>query len=191
MLKARTEKQSKIEGIETSQKAFYEAKRRGLSVHNFDIAEASKKLNPTYDAVCSFQVLEHISNPEEFIRCSSNLLRRGGKMILGLPNADSFLKYQFNILDMPPHHMTRWSPRTLPFFSELFPLHLERIEFEPLTPYHIDGFVNAYSSNMEKRIPSLRRYHMVNKSFLRFLVRKFNLYKLIRGQSLYAVFRRV
>lgn len=132
-----------IEGIELNETAVIESQRRGLPVKSVDLQEIAQEFPGHYDAVCSFQVLEHVPNPREFLDNMCNLLKPGGKLILGIPNAESFLKHQFNILDMPPHHMTRWSQSTLEKLPELFPIQLDHIKFEPLADYHVNGYVGA------------------------------------------------
>ena len=62
-----------------------------------------------YDAVTSFQVLEHVTEPASFLRACVKALRPGGRLLLGVPNNDSFLGLlEDNWLNMPPHHMSLW-----------------------------------------------------------------------------------
>jgi len=140
-----------IEGIELNETAVTESQRRGLPVKSIDLQKIVQEFSGQYDAVCSFQVLEHVPNPREFLDNMCKLLRPGGKLILGLPNADSFLKHQFNILDMPPHHMTRWSKSALEKLPELFPIQLDHIELEPLAEYQVYGYIDAYLSLISKK----------------------------------------
>ena len=86
------------------------------------------------------------TKPADFVKAACDLLPAGGKLILGLPNADSFLGCQFNLLDMPTHHMTRWTIGVLSRLPRWFPLKLVRIVTEPLADYHVDGYVQAYSN---------------------------------------------
>jgi SAM-dependent methyltransferase len=45
-------------------------------------------LNQSYDVVVSYDVIEHHDDPREFLRCLSLLVRAGGLLVIGTPNAD-------------------------------------------------------------------------------------------------------
>ncbi len=46
-------------------------------------------LTRSFDAVVSFDVLEHVEDPREFMREMVSLLKPGGLLVLGTPNADA------------------------------------------------------------------------------------------------------
>lgn len=97
-----------------------------------------------FDAVCSFQVLEHVPDPHAFIDSLCARLADGGLLILGVPNADSFIRHQrINLLDMPPHHMSRWSAQTMAGIAPLFNLQLLGIEAETLSRTHAVDYIET------------------------------------------------
>ena len=52
----------------------------------------------------SFQVLEHVASPYDFIRGCVDSLKQG-VLILAVPSSDGFAGMAINnVLDMPPHH---------------------------------------------------------------------------------------
>ena len=184
-------KGSLVKGIELTESTLNRALKRKLPVERIDLSELVAR-GEIFDAVCSFQVLEHESQPREFLQAMVQVLAPGGRLIVCVPNKESFLRYQYNLLDMPPHHMTRWNVTTFRFLQELFPLKLCRIKFEPLARYHIYGYVAAYGEYWRERF-SLGRYFF-SESMLRRLaeiLEKSGLYRLLRGQSLYALFEKV
>jgi len=68
-----------------------------------------------FDAVCAFQVLEHVDGLDAWVDGLSALLRPGGGMFLAMPG-DPFTAFAENGgagLDMPPNHLTRWTPAAL------------------------------------------------------------------------------
>lgn len=185
-----SEKGEFIEGIEFNESAVFQAQNQGLPVKSLDLKELAEKNPGQYDAICSFQVLEHVPNPKDFLELSCKLLKPNGKLILGLPNADSFLKYQFNILDMPPHHMTRWSSEILINLHRSFPIHLEHIKFEPLADYHIESYVNAYISLISRFLNLNNAVPIRIQRLISLFIKQSRVNKLLRGQTLYASFVR-
>ena len=184
-------KGSLVKGIELTESTLSSALKRNLPVERIDLSELVAR-GEIFDAVCSFQVLEHASQPRDLLEAMVQVLAPGGRLIVCVPNKDSFLRYQYNLLDMPPHHMTRWNVTTFRFLQELFPLKLSRIKFEPLARYHIYGYVSAYGEYWRERF-SLGRYFF-SESMLRRLaeiLEKSGLYSLLRGQGLYALFEKV
>ncbi len=136
-LKKLSEKQIKAVGIELNEKARSECFSKGLIVFDILIKEYAKHNKEKYDVICSFQVLEHISNVGDFIIYSLNLLKNGGKLIISVPNNDSFIKLDlFNFLNMPPHHMGLWSEETFKKIQKFYNIKLTNIFFEPLQKYH-------------------------------------------------------
>lgn len=188
---ARIKHSLNIEGIEMNESAVQEARGRGLPVQYLDLEDAAKKFTGQYEAVCGFQVIEHVSNPKDFLKWSCMLLKPGGKLILGIPNANSFLKYQFNILNMPPHHMTHWDSQVLSFLPDVFPLRLLHLKKEPLAEYHVIEYVNTYFSYLNNyRIMQAICALGLRKVLVQFLKCK-GVRKYLTGQTLYACFSRV
>ena len=130
-------------GLELNQNAVDIAKKKSLPIYNETIQEHSK-LNPDkYDLVCSFQVMEHIAEIKEVLQCSVNVLKKGGKLIISVPNNDSFLRLDTNYLNMPPHHMGLWNKESLSNLNKVLHLKIKSIDFEPLQAYHYEYFFNT------------------------------------------------
>jgi len=118
-------------GLEFNQKAIIEGKKRGFNILNEDLFSHQLKFKDYYDAVCYFQVLEHISQPKEFIKNSINALKPDGILIIAVPSNNSFIgKSVNNYLNAPPHHATLWSDETLGRISEIFDLDLISISHD-------------------------------------------------------------
>lgn len=189
MMLAREKLNLALDGLEQNARAIGEAERRGLSILRCSLDEAAETMRGKYDAVCSFQVLEHVPNPGNFLRACCALLRPGGKLIIGVPNADSFLRHQFNLLDMPPHHMSRWPVQVLGALSKLFPFVGQHVKLEPLADYHIEAYVDAYAGVLGRGPFALLTHPGVKSRISRF-VRHFALHRLLRGQTVYACYER-
>lgn len=188
--RVRADKDIHTIGIDLNQSAIEKAKHKGLPVHCMDIQEATSLWAGQFDAVCSFQVLEHLQNPRDFLLQALSLIRPGGKLLLGVPNADSFLKHQFNVLDMPPHHRTRWDAKAISSLPKIFPLSECRIRKEPLAEYHVGEFLDVYLGLVAKN--RIMRWHFPQKIkavFTLLLIRS-KVNKLLRGHTLYVSFTR-
>ena len=174
-----------IEGIELNPAAIAAAQGKKLPVSETTLFDLANQEGEAFDVICSFQVLEHVPDPGVFIKGCISLLKHGGKLILCVPDNDGFLRYQYNILDMPPHHMTQWSLETFRAMEKMFPLRLCRVACEPLASYHVDAYINTYCSRFSDTGNPLRLLlNRYTAPFIRFLFMK-GMRHLFRGQSLY------
>lgn len=181
----------RVAGLETSRLGREVAQNRGLDVHNKTIAEHAASNADRYDAVTSFQVLEHTADPATFIRASINAVRPGGLLLISVPNNDSFLKHcECLPLNMPPHHVALWNQRAMESLPRLFPIDLIAIEKEPLQEANLDW----YQSTMEDR--GLPKSKTLRALYYRLggqaIVRKYLAGKraTIEGHTMLAVYRK-
>ena len=106
----------------------------------------------SYDAVCFFQVLEHIADVKTFLESSIEALKPGGILVISVPNNESvFLK---NLLDtplnLPPHHMGLWKKTSLKYLTKLFNIDLVKIDYEVIGEYHYDWFRNTLRKKISR-----------------------------------------
>jgi len=175
-------------GLELNPKC--SAFNEGFIIKNQPLMDFNSQNNSKFDVVCAFQVLEHVSNPRDFINECIKATKENGLIIFGTPDSNSFIKYSFNLLDMPPHHMTCWNKSAYLYLEKLFPLKLVRLEYEPLADYHVDYYVSVIISRFLKKIV-FGKYSSNNRMYkiIRTCVKIFQ--KHIRGQSILAVFKRL
>lgn len=63
-----------------------------------------------FPIVTSFHCLEHVSEPVEFVRELLRIIAPGGRLYLSTPYSPmSFEQDWFDVMNHPPHHMTRWN----------------------------------------------------------------------------------
>lgn len=154
-------------GLEFSTKAKEMAARDGIAIENIAIEEFVKTHPESFDVACSFQVLEHVSNPYTFIKAQVQALRSdftgGGSsiissstsnilsqtkhnatyplLVIAIPSEESFIRYAVNgILNMPPHHVLRLSDKTLHAIADLFNLQILDIYHEQVQPEHFEFY---------------------------------------------------
>jgi SAM-dependent methyltransferase len=67
-----------------------------------------------YDAVCCFQVLEHVRDPKALFADVVQAAKPGGPIFVGVPHVPSALTRIPNfLLNAPPHHLTWWTKSAL------------------------------------------------------------------------------
>ena len=178
-------------GLEFSASAKRMAADSNIEIQNLSIETYAKceEAKEGFDVVCSFQVLEHVANPHSFlhakIQCLKGLASKygGGRppsasqnpkssnqtplLIVAVPSEDSFLKHSVNnALNLPPHHVSRFSDKALESIATIFNLKLLDIYHEGLDPQHIDWFKETMWA--KKFLPT----PLINRSFERKLVNK-------------------
>ncbi|KIL49925.1 class I SAM-dependent methyltransferase [Jeotgalibacillus soli] len=108
--------------------------------------------NDRYDLIVSFQVLEHVEAPREFIRQQIDKLYPEGHIIFMVPNNDSDYSKHLednNILDFPPHHTSRWNKNALLNIGQLFDLELVDYYEEKMRLIHYEQVIE----HLRKQLP--------------------------------------
>jgi len=156
-------------GLDFSRNAKEMAAKNGIKIENEMIQDYADKNPNKFDVVVSFQVLEHVSSPKSFLEAKLKTLKVGGKMLIAVPSEDSFLKYTYNgILNMPPHHVTRWSDDTLKFIAGKYNLKLIELYHEEVQEVHKLWYLSTLIQN------SILKPKLLNNSFTRKVVSKFS-----------------
>jgi SAM-dependent methyltransferase len=107
-----------VEGVELSEAACAAARSAGLHVHQGQLADAGLPA-ASFDVVRIWHTLEHVPDPALVLREAARLLRPGGLLLVGVPNAGGWLARAFGSywfdLDVPRHlwHFTERDLRRL------------------------------------------------------------------------------
>lgn len=181
-------KENKIEakGLELNPYAVLKCNEEGLDVKQKLIQEEAETNKNVYEVVCYFQVLEHITDVYSFIESSIAVLKKNGKLIIGVPNNNPFLfvNDKFHTLNLPPHHAGLWDKKSLKALEKIFPIKLQNIEFEPLEvsyDYFIDFQINNASNIFIRKI--LIRLNKTKPILLKKIICRF-----IKGRNVLAIF---
>jgi SAM-dependent methyltransferase len=130
--------------LEINSAAVTEARKAGLDVEKRSISQEASQRPHFYDVVCHFQVLEHVEDPFGLMRDAASVIKPGGLMVFAVPSEDSFLGIaESSLLNMPPHHLTRWTDQAL------FNL-LDRVGLEPMEAWH--ETVADYHSDWHRQV---------------------------------------
>lgn len=105
------------------------ARARSVAVHPESVGAHVERTGPLYDLVCAFEVLEHVARPREFLLDCCRALEPGGRLVVSVPSAQSFYPFVVNeLLNLPPHHLTRWTDRALGNLAPLLGVEVEGLE---------------------------------------------------------------
>jgi 2-polyprenyl-3-methyl-5-hydroxy-6-metoxy-1,4-benzoquinol methylase len=131
-------------GLEFNADVKQYASNSGVNLIDQSIQEFSKNHKGEFDVVCSFQVLEHVAEVRSFLKSMIECLKPSGILIIGVPNNDSFIgsnAHFSKVLNMPPHHMGKWSSASLSYLKDVFAVELLDLEREPLQDLHFETFL--------------------------------------------------
>jgi SAM-dependent methyltransferase len=129
-----------VQGVELNAAAAAFARQRQVPVEAAFIENFAVEHRNRFEAVCLFQVIEHVAAPLDFLNHALTCLKSGGRLILSVPNMAGILgKMDPLVTNVPPHHVTRWTPEALGLLPRHFPLELVVLRYEPaydfLRPY--------------------------------------------------------
>ncbi len=114
--------------------------RRGIRRAPRSLAEHLPDNAAAYDAVCAFQVIEHVERPAELFAEMAAAAKPGGLVIIGVPHTPSAIVRIPNfLLNAPPHHLTWWSEAALSALAERQGLAVETIQHVPWS--NVDSLV--------------------------------------------------
>lgn len=177
-------------GLELNTVVAQDCRSAGLDVRDELIQDFVKTHDAEYDAVCCFQVLEHVDLPIDLLRGCCQALSKGGLLLLGVPQSSGILGLRTNVLNMPPHHLTKWAPRVMRSLPSLLPVRLVEQKTEPLAEYHVDAFLDMALGPLSACCPSDSRVGRSIRWRAGQFIRRFRLNRWIKGECLFACFRK-
>jgi SAM-dependent methyltransferase len=180
-------------GLEINEDAIEEGKSKGLNIVNENVISYSKQHPGEFDFVCSFQVMEHIYNVREVLEAQLNLLKKGGYILIAVPNNDSYVgrnQHVSRCLNMPPHHMGLWSNHLFNYIEKEFQLINKGIFTEPFSDSayeicHFTNVANKLGSEFLTKLYFKTKLHLVFKNFF---LKKYR--KTENGHTILALFQK-
>jgi len=109
-----------VHGIEVSVSAATTARSKGLDVLTGPV-ESCDSPPGSFDAVCMWDVIEHMPNPCAAVTHVRQLLKPGGILAVNTPDSDSLLPRLLGVkwhLIIPPEHLNLFSRRSLRILLE-------------------------------------------------------------------------
>jgi len=104
-----------VYGTEYTHKAIEICESKGITMHQ-GVLDPSNYKPESFDVITSFEVIEHINNPNPEINNISSLLRKDGLFYVTTPNFNSLIRYyrgqKYNVICWP-EHLSYYTPSTL------------------------------------------------------------------------------
>jgi 2-polyprenyl-3-methyl-5-hydroxy-6-metoxy-1,4-benzoquinol methylase len=100
-------------GIDLSDASVARARALGLNARRAainDILGGSER----FDMIVMTHVLEHVERPLAVIESCKRLLHNGGEIMFSVPYSPTSREYvRLDVMNLPPHHLTRWNMASL------------------------------------------------------------------------------
>jgi 2-polyprenyl-3-methyl-5-hydroxy-6-metoxy-1,4-benzoquinol methylase len=145
-----------------------EARKMGFSVHGIDfdpnrVIFANKMLGgniveqtdidlidgsrPAYDVVSFYGFLEHVDDPNAFMKKVNGILKMNGYIIFDVPNSERLLPSALGITDCPPHHLTKFNLRSIKCLLDLsgYRIVSEESNSYPIKIFYTNMFISLIS----------------------------------------------
>jgi 2-polyprenyl-3-methyl-5-hydroxy-6-metoxy-1,4-benzoquinol methylase len=125
-------------GMEINREAAQACKAKNLNV----TTDGFEALRHPFDAIVAFEVLEHIPEPKDLLRRLYEALVPDGTLIIAVPNPEGYIKeFDHVLLDMPPHHATKWNKTTFEYLAHHLGMEIVGFAYEPLRFVHYQGYL--------------------------------------------------
>lgn len=119
---------------------------------------AEKHRDRKFDLVVGLEVIEHVPDAEKFVQKCLALLTSGGHMIFTTPNKDYSPAGSAWKTDIPPIHVSWFSPKTFGHIAAKNDLDLEFVDFSKhiSSNEEINELVNYYMNKNAETLPEPR-----------------------------------
>ena len=124
---------ARIVGFDFSAAGIEGALAKGLDAR---VLDAGHREIPRADHVTAFHVLEHLPQPRDLFAFAHAAARDGTRLWVAVPSdrRASRVYDETDAFDLPPHHLTRWTPRALRHLGASCGWVLSQLWYEPLPP---------------------------------------------------------
>jgi len=106
---------SRVVGVEPTPELAETCRKRGLEIMEMPVEKIQLDAEDLFDVIASFEVIEHLFSPIDFVRHMARLLKPGGVVILTCPNGQGFdIETLGTLSDIIDHeHLNYFNPESL------------------------------------------------------------------------------
>lgn len=148
----------KTTGVDISKEAADQAnKRYGNMFKAADIFDLAKVETTRYDAVIMTELIEHVTNPKDFIKAALSLLKPEGKLIITTPNKSFSPKGLPWQSDIPPVHLWWLAEESLSYIAAGFGKKCEFLDFTPYSTKFYELSMDTPMDALQAGLPRLNK----------------------------------
>jgi len=170
-------------GLDSTESSVQSCKDKGLDVSCVYLEDIVKDHLNYFDFVTSFHVLEHVSDPYNFVAEMKKILKPGGSILLSTPYSPmSFETDWYDPLNHPPHHMSRWNTKSYTRLADLLNMKINFIYPETLSTFRRTCYTIKYKNNIKDRLGIIKSILLKPISFINIYRHQLKREKLPNGQ---------
>lgn len=95
-----------VYGVDIDEEAIFVARQRGVKAYLLNLSEDKLPFPDEYfDLAISFEVIEHLVNPDNMLKEAYRVLRRGGYLLISTPNLASWVNRLVLLLGYQPYNV--------------------------------------------------------------------------------------
>ncbi len=112
-------------GVDLSGQSARAARAKGADVEAKALEDLTGGADRRYDMVVLSHVLEHVAEPLKLIQDLKQVLTPSGRIVFSVPYSPMTREYLSpDLMNLPPHHLTRWNKKSLETLGEKANLNL-------------------------------------------------------------------
>jgi len=150
--------QANLIAIEPSESMANECRSRGFEVYESMLEDIEESAG-NFDLLVSFELFEHLYDPEEFLNQCKKLLNPGGRLIMTTLSGKGFdiqLLWEKSKSISPPHHLNFFNPESVEILANRVGFTVEKIS----TPGRLDWDI-VEGMHREENVPLPRLWKQV------------------------------
>lgn len=95
-----------VYGVDINEEAVLKAGKRGVKAYRLDLSKDKLPFPDNFfDLVVSFEVIEHLINPDNMLREARRVLKRGGFLLISTPNLASWINRIILLFGYQPYNV--------------------------------------------------------------------------------------
>lgn len=124
-----------VKGFDFSSNAIKAGQAAGLPLAVLDIRDTTKLPTEKYNTLVSFHVLEHLQSPSDLFKTARLIGQENATLWVSVPSdrRPARVYQESDYLDLPPHHMTRWTAEALRHIGAKNGWQLKHLVYEPIS----------------------------------------------------------
>ncbi len=106
-------------GLDSTASSIDECNKKGVQALCCRLDEFRNYTSEKIDVITLWHVLEHVSDPLGLIKTAKSIMTANGSIYFSVPlSPTSYEAFKLDPLNLPPHHLTRWSISSLKKLAE-------------------------------------------------------------------------